>query len=200
MSFSGDFLKKCSTVLADLDADAIEQAARLLNQVREDGGRLFVVGSGGGAGHASHATCDFRKLCNIEAYAPYDNVPELTARINDEGWESTLVEWLKVSRFNKKDCLLVFSVGGGNREKNISPNLVNAVLLADSLGAKSIGIVGKNGGTTAKNATVTVLIPEIDEKLVTPLTEGVQAIVWHILASHPILQANKTKWESEVNV
>jgi D-sedoheptulose 7-phosphate isomerase len=199
MSFSSDFIKKSSAVLAELDSDEIERAARLLSELRESSGRLFIVGSGGGAGHAAHATSDFRKLCNIEAYAPYDNVPELTARVNDDGWDSTLVNWLKVSKFSSRDCLLVFSVGGGNREKNISANLVNAVALAQDIGATIIGIVGKNGGATAKAATVSILIPEIDEKLVTPLTESIQSVIWHLLAFHPALQANKAKWESEVN-
>ncbi len=198
MSFSSDFIKKTSAVLAGLDTNEIEKAARLLSNLRETEGRLFVVGSGGGAGHASHATSDFRKLCNIEAYAPYDNVPELTARVNDDGWDSTLVNWLKVSRMSSRDCLLLFSVGGGNREKNISANLVNAVSFAQEIGATIIGIVGKDGGVTGKAATVTILIPEIDEQLVTPLTEGVQSAIWHLLVSHPVLQANEAKWESEV--
>lgn len=198
MSFSSDFIKKTSAVLAGLDTNEIEKAARLLSNLRETEGRLFVVGSGGGAGHASHATSDFRKLCNIEAYAPYDNVPELTARVNDDGWDSTLVNWLKVSRMSSRDCLLLFSVGGGNREKNISANLVNAVSFAQEIGATIIGIVGKDGGATGKSATVTILIPEIDEQLVTPLTEGVQSAIWHLLVSHPVLQANEAKWESEV--
>ncbi|HNB22872.1 MAG TPA: SIS domain-containing protein [Candidatus Melainabacteria bacterium] len=199
MSFSSDFLKKSTAVLAELDSTQIESAVMLLSDLKMREGRLFIVGSGGGAGHASHATSDFRKLCNIEAYAPYDNTPELTARVNDNGWDTTLVDWLKVSRFNEKDCLLVFSVGGGDRQRNISPNLVNALRLSESTGASSIGIVGKNGGETVKLATVTILIPEIDEHLVTPITEGVQAIVWHILASHPVLQVRKAKWESEMN-
>ncbi len=200
MSFSSDFLKKSSQVLEQLDPNSIESAARLLSELRKSEGRLFVVGSGGGAGHASHATSDFRKLCNIEAYAPYDNVPELTARVNDEGWNSTLVDWLKVSKMKARDCLIVFSVGGGSKEKNISANLVNAVLYAQETGAAVIGIVGKNGGATAKAATVTILIPEIDENLVTPLTESIQSVVWHALAFHPVLQANKAKWESEVKL
>ncbi|MBA3995428.1 MAG: sugar isomerase [Cyanobacteria bacterium DS2.3.42] len=199
MSFSSDFIKKTSAVLAQLDADEIERAARLLADVRVSEGRLFVVGSGGGAGHASHATSDFRKLCNIEAYAPYDNVPELTARVNDDGWDSTIVNWLKVSRMSSRDCLLIFSVGGGNSEKNISANLVNAASFSQELGAPIIGIVGKNGGATAKAATVTILIQEIDKELVTPITESIQSVIWHLLASHPVLQANKAKWESEVN-
>jgi len=198
MSFSSDFIKKTSAVLAELDTNEIEKAARILSDLRETEGRLFIVGSGGGAGHASHATSDFRKLCNIEAYAPYDNVPELTARVNDDGWDSTLVNWLKVSRMSSRDCLLIFSVGGGNREKNISANLVKAVSFAQEIGAAIIGIVGKDGGETAKAATVTILIPQIDEQLVTPVTEGIQSVIWHLLASHPALQANKAKWESEV--
>lgn len=199
MDFSSEFLKKTSQVLEKLDASQVERAAVLLADVRKAGGRLFIAGSGGGAGHASHATSDLRKLCNIEAYAPYDNVPELTARINDEGWDTTLVNWLKVSKMSRHDCLMIFSVGGGNKEKNISANLVNAVEFAKESGVSILGIVGKDGGATAKAATVTIIIPAVDENLVTPITESIQSIVWHLLASHPALQANKAKWESQVS-
>lgn len=194
--FARVFLEKGSAVLAQLDTEKIEQAAKLLRALKDKNGRLFIAGSGGGAGHASHATCDFRKLCNIEAYAPYDNIPELTARINDDGWQNTLTDWLAVSRFSANDCLLIFSVGGGDMEKNISGNLANAVKHAKEIGAKIIGIVGKNGGATAKAADVAILIPQVDENLVTPLTESIQSLVWHLLASHPLLQTRKAKWES----
>src|SRR5262249_28083586 len=144
----------------------------------------------------SHAACDFRKLCNIEAYAPYDNVSELTARVNDDGWEKTLVDWLKVSKFNKRDGLLVFSVGGGSEKAKISMNLVNAMKMAKEIGARIVGVVGKDGGYTKEAADACVLIPTVDDKLVTPLTEGFQAVVWHLLVSHPKLQQNAAKWES----
>lgn len=198
MDFSSEFLKKSCQVLEKLDTSEIERAAQLLADVRKAGGRLFIAGSGGGAGHASHATSDFRKLCNIEAYAPYDNVPELTARVNDEGWDTTLVNWLKVSKMSNPDCLLIFSVGGGDKEKNISANLVNATEFAKESGVSIIGIVGKDGGATAKAATVTIHIPEVDENFVTPLTESIQSVVWHLLTFHPALQANKAKWESQI--
>jgi len=182
-------------VLNKIDIDSIELTSKKLANLRAAGGRLFVIGSGGGAGHASHATCDLRKLCAIEAYAPYDNVSELTARVNDEGWESTLVNWLHISNFNKKDGLLVFSVGGGSIEKQISMNLVNAVSFAKDIGATVIGIVGKDGGHVGKVADVAIIIPDLFPPLVTPLVEGLQAVVWHLLVSHPNLQVNAAKWE-----
>lgn len=196
MTFSKHFLHDCIEVINKVDQASVEQAADVLAQVREQGGRLFLIGSGGGAGHSSHAACDFRKLCNIESYAPYDNVSELTARVNDEGWDVTLINWLKVSRLNEKDCLFVFSVGGGSEEANISMNLVNAVKYAKSLGAKVVGVVGKDGGYTKKVGDAVILIPVIDAKSVTPLTEGFQALFWHLLVSHPKLQINTAKWES----
>jgi D-sedoheptulose 7-phosphate isomerase len=197
MSFSRDFLAHCAKVIETIDADALESAAEHLAKVRDREGRLFIIGSGGGAGHASHATCDFRKICNIETYAPYDNVSELTARVNDEGWDTTLSNWLKVSRLSSRDGLLVFSVGGGSTERNISANLVNAVAYAKEKGATIVGIVGKDGGYTAKEADAAIIIPPVESNLVTPLTEGFQAVMWHLLVSHPLLQVNAAKWESE---
>jgi len=163
--------------------------------VRERGGRLFIIGVGGGAGHASHAVNDFRKLCHIECYAPTDNVSELTARTNDEGWDTSFSEWLKISRLSDADALLVFSVGGGSREKNISMNIVNAVVLAVEVGAGVFGVVGRSEGETARSATAVVVVPAPPERL-TPHVEAFQAIVWHLLVSHPALAAQAGKWES----
>jgi D-sedoheptulose 7-phosphate isomerase len=196
MSFTNKFISRCHELLNQIDEEAVERVALEISKIREDGGRLFLIGSGGGAGHASHAACDFRKLCNIEAYAPYDNVSELTARVNDEGWDTTLSNWLKVTRFNKKDGLFVFSVGGGSKEKNVSMNLVNAIILAQEVGARVVGVVGKGNGFTAQTASACIVIPLVDENLVTPLAEGFQAVMWHLLVSHPILQVNPAKWES----
>ncbi len=196
MDFSAQFLSESTEVLRQINSDDIEKMAEVLSQTRNDGGRLFLVGSGGGAGHASHATCDFRKLCNIEAYAPYDNISELTARVNDEGWDVTILNWLKVSRFNSRDCVFVFSVGGGNEEKKISSNLVRVVKYARELGAKVVGVVGRDGGYTKRAGDAVVVIPTVNAEHITPLTEGFQALVWHLLVSHPKLQLNPTKWES----
>jgi len=195
MTFAANFLENCVSVIKKIDEQAIEKAANLLLKIRNNGGRLFIIGSGGGAGHASHATCDFRKMCNMEAYAPYDNVSELTARVNDDGWDSTLVNWLRVSKFHNQDGLFVFSVGGGSAEKNVSMNLVNAIDFAKQNNAIVIGIVGKEGGYTAKMADAAIVIPNLFPKLVTPITEGLQAVIWHLLVSHPNLQANPAKWE-----
>jgi D-sedoheptulose 7-phosphate isomerase len=169
---------------------------RVLKSVRDHQGRLFLIGSGGGAGHASHATCDFRKLGGFDAYCPLDNISELTARINDEGWETSIANHLHVSKLNSKDCLFVFSVGGGSEEKNISTNLVYAIKAAQQVGAKIVGIVGKDGGFTAKNSDACVVVPTIDDLLITPHTEGMQAVIWHLLISHPELKQHQTKWES----
>lgn len=196
MTFSREFLNQSIDVINNMDTDEIERMAETLSSVRDGGGRLFIVGSGGGAGHASHAVCDFRKLCNIEAYAPYDNVSELTARVNDEGWDVSILNWLKVSRFGSRDCVLVFSVGGGNEKKNISSNLVRVAKYAKEVGAKVIGVVGKDGGYTKKIGDAVVVIPTVNSAHITPLTEGFQALVWHLLVSHPKLQVNPTKWES----
>ena len=196
MTFSTKFLEECSELIKQINSEDIEKMADLLASVRNNEGRLFIIGSGGGAGHASHAVCDFRKLCNFEAYAPYDNVSELTARVNDEGWDVTIINWLKVSKFNEKDCVFVFSVGGGNEEKNISTNLVQVVRYAKEINAKVVGIVGKDGGYTKKAGDAVVVLPTINSAHITPLTEGFQAVVWHLLVSHPGLQINPTKWES----
>ena len=196
MNFSEEFLKECKELIEKIDTNEIENTANLISELRESGGRLFIIGSGGGAGHSSHAVCDFRKLCNIEAYAPYDNVSELTARVNDEGWDTTIINWLKVSRFNSKDAVFVFSVGGGNEEKNISSNLVQVMRYAREIGAKIVGIVGKDGGYAKKVGNGVIVIPDINSERLTPLTEGFQAVIWHLLVSHPALQVNTAKWES----
>jgi transaldolase len=182
--------------MSSMDLAVIDAMASILADLREQDGRLFMIGSGGGAGHASHAASDFRKICNIETYSVYDNVSELTARINDEGWQTTVVNWLKVSKFNKNDCLFVFSVGGGNEAENISPNLVRAMSYAKELGARIVGAVGKDGGYAKQVGDAVLVIPNIEPSLVTPISEGLQAVVWHLLVSHPLLNVNKAKWES----
>lgn len=196
MSFARQFLDEVGQVAAALPIDQIEKAATLLAETRAGGGRLFILGVGGSAGNASHAVNDFRKITGIEAYAPTDNVSELTARANDEGWPSIFEAWLKVSRLNAKDTLLIFSVGGGNLEKNVSPNLVTALQYAKQIGSKVIGIVGRDGGHTAKVADACVLVPVINPDHITPHSEAFQAVVWHLLVSHPILKQAPTKWES----
>jgi D-sedoheptulose 7-phosphate isomerase len=194
-SFSQTFLREGVTLLQKLDVQAIEDLAVGLAGVR-DTGRLFILGVGGSAGHASHAVNDFRKICGFEAYCPSDNVSELTARVNDEGWDTCFSEWLKGSRLRKGDALLVFSVGGGNREKNVSVNLVKSLELAKEVGAKVFGVVGRDGGYTKVVADACVIIPTVSADRVTPHTEGFCAVVWHLLVSHPRLQKEKTKWES----
>ena len=196
MTFSNQFIKECIDVLQTVNENDIENIANELSKVRGKGGRLFIIGSGGGAGHASHAVCDFRKLCNIEAYAPYDNVSELTARVNDEGWDVTILNWLKVSRIRENDGMLVFSVGGGNAKKNISSNIVKALQYAQEMGSTITGIVGKDGGFTKESGNAVVVVPTINQNHITPITEGFQALIWHLLVSHPKLQVNPTKWES----
>ncbi len=196
MSFSQDFLGEVSKIVSSVDAGEIEKMALGLAAARDGGGRLFILGVGGSAGHASHAVNDFRKICGFEAYTPTDNVSELTARTNDEGWETTFVEWLRTSRLSKADALLVFSVGGGNKEKNVSVNLVRALELAKERGAKVFGIVGRDGGYTKQVADACVLVPVVSSDRITPHTEGFCAVLWHLLVSHPKLQAAKTKWES----
>ncbi len=195
-SFSTLFLAEVEQVTRLLDAATIERMAVLLSQVRERGGRLFILGVGGSAGNASHAVNDFRKLAGIEAYAPTDNVSELTARTNDEGWPTVFAAWLKVSRLQARDAILVFSVGGGSVERNVSPNLVAALDYAKSVGAGICGIVGRDGGYTARVADVCVIIPTVHPDRITPHSEAFQAIVWHLLVSHPLLQQKATKWES----
>ena len=195
MSFTQQYLEETQKVVAQLNATAIEKAVDELAAVRERGGRLFILGVGGSAANASHAVNDFRKICGFECYAPTDNVSELTARTNDEGWATVFSEWLKGSRLNAKDALLIFSVGGGNLEKNVSPNLVSAIQLAKQAGAAVIGIVGRDGGYTAKEATACVIIPTVNAEHVTPHSEAFQAVVWHLFVSHPKLKVNRTKWE-----
>lgn len=196
MPFSQDYLAQAGEILAKLDVEAIEKIAGLLGDLRRRGGRLFVLGVGGGAGHASHAVNDFRKLAGIEAYAPTDNVSELTARVNDEGWDSVFAGWLKVSRLRQDDMILVFSVGGGSLERNISTNLVRALEYAREIGATVCGVVGRDGGYTARVADACVIVPTVDPSAVTPHTEAFQAVIWHLLVSHPAVQAAPTKWES----
>ena len=194
--FVATFFKESIKAIEGIDASVVEAVAQGLAGVRAGGGRLFILGVGGSAGHASHAVNDFRKICGIESYAPTDNVSELTARTNDEGWDTTFSEWLKVSQIKKNDALLIFSVGGGNREKNVSMNLVKASELAKGAGAKVFGIVGRDGGTTKAMADACVLIPVVSADRITPHTEGLCAVVWHLLVSHPVLQKSVTKWES----
>jgi D-sedoheptulose 7-phosphate isomerase len=196
MSFTETFLQETAELIRRIDTKAIESVAEGLAALRNAGGRLFILGVGGSAGHASHAVNDFRKICNLESYTPTDNVSELTARVNDDGWDTSYSEWLKVSRLSKNDGILVFSVGGGNREKNVSTNLVKCLELAKERGAKIFGIVGRDGGTTKKMADVCVLIPVVHDARTTPHTEGFCAVVWHLLVSHPSLQKAQTKWES----
>lgn len=194
MTFIENFLKDCSQIIDNIDKNEIEKIVDILVEIRKNKGRLFVIGSGGGSGHASHAVCDFRKICAIEAYAPYDNISELTARTNDEGWNTTITKWLKISNFNENDCIFVFSVGGGNIQKDISMNIVNAIKFANDINAKVVGIVGKDGGHTKLKGDSVIVIPNINESMVTPLTEGFQSIIWHLIVSHPKLQINKTTW------
>ena len=196
MTFTENFLSQSKQVIDLLDSQAVESVVRVLRKTRDENGRLFLVGSGGGAGHSSHAVCDFRKLCGFEAYCPTDNVSELTARINDEGWDTSISNWLRGSKIDAKDCVFVFSVGGGSEEKNISMNLVNAVKIAKEKGASVVGVVGRDGGFTAQKADACVIVPTIDTAHITPHTEAFQALIWHLLVSHPDLQVNPTKWES----
>src|SRR5947209_5952836 len=196
MSYAEEHLRETIQVVEKLDPAVLEKMAGLLSAVRERGGRLFILGVGGSAANASHAVNDFRKIAGLEAYTPVDNVSELTARINDEGWDSSLAKWLAGSRLTNRDCVLVFSVGGGDPERNVSVNLVRAIEYAKSVGARVCGVVGRAGGFTAKIADACVLIPVVDAKTVTPHTEAFQAVVWHLLVSHPRLQASPTKWES----
>ncbi len=196
MSFTKQFLAEVQQVTAQLDEAAIEKCADELAAIRSRGGRLFILGVGGSAGNAGHAVNDFRKICGFEAYAPTDNVSELTARTNDEGWATVFSEWLKGSRINAKDGLLIFSVGGGNLEKNVSPNLVSAIQVAKQVGASVVGIVGRDGGYTAQQATACVIVPTVNPTHVTPHSEAFQGVVWHLLVSHPKLKVAQTKWES----
>ncbi|HVS32417.1 MAG TPA: SIS domain-containing protein [Thermoanaerobaculia bacterium] len=196
MSFSKTYLEETLEAVRRIDGAVIDRMAEGLGRIRDAGGRLFILGVGGSAGHASHAVNDFRKICRFESYTPTDNVSELTARINDEGWEGCLVEWLKTSRMSGSDALLIFSVGGGNVEKNVSVNLVRAIEEARRVGARVFGVVGKDGGYTKTAADECAVIPTVNPDRITPHTEGLCAVVWHLLVSHPALKAAPTKWES----
>jgi len=196
MTFVGQYLNEAIEILRTLDSTAIERTAELLDELRAREGRLFLLGVGGGAGHASHAVCDFRKIARIEAYAASDNISELTARINDEGWDTCYASWLCGSRLNEADMVFVFSVGGGDAEKNISANLVRALEYARKIGATICGVVGRDGGYTAQVADACILIPVVNATNITPHTESFQALVWHLLVSHPKVKLAETKWES----
>jgi D-sedoheptulose 7-phosphate isomerase len=200
MGYAEQHMRESAEIIEKMDLAPIETMADLLARVKNDGGRIFFLGVGGSAGNCSHAVNDFRKIVGIECYAPTDNVSELTARTNDEGWATVFVEWLKVSKLLAKDALFIFSVGGGNLEKNISPNLVTALQYAKTVGSKVMGVVGRDGGYTAKVADACVIVPTVNAENVTPHSEAFQAVVWHLLVSHPKLKANQTKWESAVGM
>ena len=196
MSYIDKYLQEATTILSALDCRAIQRLVDLLRDLRSRDGRLFLIGVGGGAGHASHAACDFRKIAGIEAYAPADNVSELTARVNDEGWDTAYAAWLRGSRLSSNDVVFVFSVGGGSAEHRISNNIVEALKYAKQVGAGICGIVGRDGGYTAKVADACVLIPVVNPETITPHTEAFQALIWHLLVSHPALKVAEMKWES----
>jgi D-sedoheptulose 7-phosphate isomerase len=196
MTYSAQYVSEAIAILQQLDVDSVERTVDLLLRVRERNGRLFLLGVGGGAGHASHAVCDFRKICGMEAYAPSDNVSELTARINDDGWDTAYANWLRGSRLGPSDGVFVFSVGGGDAERNVSANLVRALQYSKQVGASICGVVGRDGGFTAQVADACVLIRVSNPQTVTPHTESFQALVWHLLASHPRLKTSEMKWES----
>ena len=196
MSFARQFLSEAKEIIDRLDPDCIEQMAKLLAETRSGGGRLFILGVGGSAANASHAVNDFRKIAGMEAYAPTDNVSELTARTNDEGWTTVFESWLRGSRLRREDALLVFSVGGGNLEQNVSVNLVKALQYAQTTGATILGIVGRDGGFTARAANACVIVPTVNPVHTTPHAEAFQAVVWHLLVSHPAVKQAETKWES----
>jgi D-sedoheptulose 7-phosphate isomerase len=198
MVYAQEHLREAIDIIENMNVDAVESVADLLATVKQESGRLFFLGVGGSAGNCSHAVNDFRKIVGIESYAPTDNVSELTARTNDEGWSTIFAEWLKTSKLSPKDCVFVFSVGGGNLEKNISPNLVEALKYAKTVGAKVTGVVGRDGGYTGQVADACVVIPTVNPDTITPHSEAFQAVIWHLLVSHPKLKANQTKWESAV--
>ena len=195
MNHTAKFFQAAAQICDQIDQKAIETLASELQLLRQRDGRLFIIGVGGSAANSSHAVNDFRKLCGIQAYAPTDNVAELTARTNDEGWETVFSEWIKTSRGDEKDAVLVFSVGGGDAKRNVSPNIVRALEEAKARGMKIFGIVGRDGGYTKKVGDVVVVVPTIENPLITPLTEAFQAVVWHALVSHPALQIQAAKWE-----
>ncbi len=194
MNFSQKHLDETVEIVNKIDANIVEQIVDLLVDVKNASGRLFVLGVGGSAANAAHAVNDFRKLAGIETYAPTDNVAELTARTNDEGWETVFSGWLRVSKLTSKDCIFILSVGGGNKEKNVSPNLVEAIDLAKQIGARVTGIVGRDGGYTALNANICLVVPTVNPDAVTPHSESFQAIIWHLMVSHPKLKSSPTKW------
>jgi D-sedoheptulose 7-phosphate isomerase len=194
MSYSKQHLDESIEITKAIDPEVIEKIVDLLVDVKSSGGRLFVLGVGGSAANAGHAVNDFRKLAGIETYAPTDNVAELTARTNDEGWQTVFSGWLRVSKLNSTDCLLILSVGGGSKEKNISPNLIDAIDLAKEVGARVTGIVGRDGGYTAQNADVCVVVPVVNAITVTPHSESFQTVIWHLMVSHPKLKSHPTKW------
>lgn len=196
MNYVAQYLQEAAKIASLLDRSAVDRTVDLLLELRERGGRLFLLGVGGGAGHASHAVCDFRKIAQIEAYSPSDNVSELTARVNDDGWESCYANWLRGCHLNNADMVFVFSVGGGDATKNISANLVRALDYAREVGAAICGVVGRDGGYTARVADACVLVPVVNPSTITPHTESFQALIWHLLVSHPKLQAAEMKWES----
>ncbi len=196
MSYTSTYIAEATQILALLDTAAIDRMVELLHDLRERGGRLFFLGVGGSAANASHAVNDFRKIANIEAYTPTDNVSELTARVNDEGWEGVFVQWLRGSRLSGRDMLFVLSVGGGDLERNVSPNLVRALQYAKQVGAGICGVVGRDGGYTARVADACVIVPTVNSATITPHAESFQAVVWHLLVSHPALRAAEMKWES----
>lgn len=198
MVYTQEHLQEAIDIIEKMNVDAVESVADLLAAVKQESGRLFFLGVGGSAGNCSHAVNDFRKIVGIESYAPTDNVSELTARTNDEGWATIFAEWLKTSKLCPKDCVFVFSVGGGNLEKNISPNLVEALKYAKTVGAKVTGVVGRDGGYTGQVADACVVIPTVNPDTITPHSEAFQAVIWHLLVSHPKLKAHQTKWESAV--
>jgi D-sedoheptulose 7-phosphate isomerase len=195
MSFARTHLDEAKRIIDAIDVGVVDRMATMLQDLRARGGRLFFLGVGGSAGNCGHAVNDFRKIVGIEAYAPTDNVSELTARTNDEGWETVFAEWLKVSRLKADDALFIFSVGGGNLEKNVSPNLVRALEYAKTVGAKILGVVGRDGGYTAKVGDAVCVIPTVNPDAITPHSEAFQAVIWHLLVSHPALKAKQTKWE-----
>jgi D-sedoheptulose 7-phosphate isomerase len=196
MSYAETYLKEAAEIIRKLDTTAIEAVASLLMQVKASGGRVFFLGVGGSAANCSHAVNDFRKIVGLECYAPTDNVAELTARTNDEGWDSVFAEWLKVSKLSARDAVFILSVGGGDVERNISPNLVRAIQLAREVGAKVTGVVGRDGGFTARSADACIIVPTVNSATITPHTEAFQALIWHLLVSHPLLKQNPTKWEA----
>lgn len=198
MSFTQQFLAEASEIVARLDHDSIDRVVGILADTKTRKGRLFILGVGGSAANASHAVNDFRKIVGIEAYAPTDNVSELTARTNDEGWATVFAGWLKISHLRPEDTLLILSVGGGSAEKQVSPNLIAAIDYARNCGARVTGIVGRDGGYTAKTADACVIVPTVNSAHITPHTEAFQAVIWHLLVSHPALKATETKWESVV--